>query len=305
MIDLSKYLYGPDVWEGSLDIDENVIFAGGSKFIIIRMNDTVGGLHLDENFKKQWDQSRLFGKCPYFVVAPWIYASAQAKFIMDNMPQGCKTICLDVELHYNETPTQYAVLLKQLITQLKTNGYLVIIYTGQWFMQYVSPWPTDCEYWLAAYALIAYPKERISLTWDQSKEIMKQLNWPTLVMPGKIVIYQFTGDRWILPGCANRAVDMNLMLVSDFERVFGQKSSPVTGPINPTFNQYQAQCTASGGLYIRLKLDSTSSAVGGLKYQEIVTVLEESNGWARIDRGWVSLTYLKKIYTSYFPIAFK
>jgi hypothetical protein len=303
MIDLTKFSIGLDVWEGSLDIDENVLKQNGVKFLIIRMNDTVGSLHLDTNFKNQWNQASGFGRAPYFVVSSWNSAAIQSKFILDNMPQGCKTIFLDVELHYNETPGNYSILLNQMITTLKNAGLKVVIYTGAWFAQYVNPWPSTVEYWLAAYPYAAYPPSRINLTWDQAKKTISTLFWPTSNFPGRVILFQFTGDRWILPGCANRAMDVNLISNADYELLFGNvvveptpipvpQPVPVPDPV-PVFKQYQAKVTADS-LYIRSGPASTFAVVGGLVKNQIVTVLSEQNGWAKIDKGWCSMTYLQK-----------
>lgn len=49
------------------------------------------------------------------------------------------------------------------------------------------------------------------------------------------------------------------------------------------------------GLNIRSGASTKYSKIGKYKYGTIVEVFEISNGWARTDTGWVSMTYLKKV----------
>jgi GH25 family lysozyme M1 (1,4-beta-N-acetylmuramidase) len=51
--------------------------------------------------------------------------------------------------------------------------------------------------------------------------------------------------------------------------------------------------TASKGLLIRER--PWGEQVGGLAFNEKVQVLEIQGGWARIDRGWCSMDYLKRV----------
>lgn len=45
-------------------------------------------------------------------------------------------------------------------------------------------------------------------------------------------------------------------------------------------------------LNIRSSASQTAERVGGYKYGDRITILETSNGWARTDKGWVSLSYV-------------
>lgn len=65
-----------DVWEGSLDIDEQIIADGGVVGLIIRLNHISGGHHMDENFTTQWLQAINFLRAPYFVYNPWVDGKA-------------------------------------------------------------------------------------------------------------------------------------------------------------------------------------------------------------------------------------
>lgn len=58
--------------------------------------------------------------------------------------------------------------------------------------------------------------------------------------------------------------------------------------------KYTVQVTA-GGLNVRKGIGIKYQIVDVLNKNEIVNVYEVSNGWGRIDRGWISLKYTKKV----------
>ena len=57
---------------------------------------------------------------------------------------------------------------------------------------------------------------------------------------------------------------------------------------------YQVRITANGGLNIRTGASTSYSRVGGYAKGSIVTILAESNGFGKTDRGWISLAYTSR-----------
>lgn len=57
---------------------------------------------------------------------------------------------------------------------------------------------------------------------------------------------------------------------------------------------YQVKVTANGGLNIRAGASTSYSRVGGYAKGSIVTILAESNGFGKTDRGWISLAYTSR-----------
>ena len=57
---------------------------------------------------------------------------------------------------------------------------------------------------------------------------------------------------------------------------------------------YQVKITANGGLNIRAGASTSYSRVGGYAKGSIVTILAESNGFGKTDRGWISLAYTSR-----------
>lgn len=57
---------------------------------------------------------------------------------------------------------------------------------------------------------------------------------------------------------------------------------------------YQVKVTANGGLNIRTGASTSYSRVGGYAKGSIVTILAESNGFGKTNRGWISLAYTSR-----------
>ena len=57
---------------------------------------------------------------------------------------------------------------------------------------------------------------------------------------------------------------------------------------------YQVKVTANGGLNIRAGASTSYPKVGGYAKGTIVTILAESNGFGKTDRGWISLAYTSR-----------
>lgn len=203
-----------DVWEGSLDIDEEIIKAGGIVGLIIRLNHMSGGHHKDTNFDAQWVQSERFLRAPYFVYNPWVSASVNFQWLINNAPKETTRVFVDIEVKYNElTPAQYADQVQAFINQLLLVCPRVTIYTGQWFLGFLEHWPTNVDYWWARYPNRFYPDNKESWAYTQLETSTEQYGFwpdPQKKCPSKVSLWQCSGDRLILPGCVNRPVDVNL-----------------------------------------------------------------------------------------------
>ncbi len=57
---------------------------------------------------------------------------------------------------------------------------------------------------------------------------------------------------------------------------------------------YQVRITANSGLNIRAGASTSYARVGGYAKGSIVTILAESNGFGKTDRGWISLAYTSR-----------
>ena len=70
-------------------------------------------------------------------------------------------------------------------------------------------------------------------------------------------------------------------------------TTPTTKPATSvTTGNGQKGVVVANDLNIRKEANTTSDSVGQLDYGTRVTILESSNGWGRIDKGWISLNYV-------------
>jgi GH25 family lysozyme M1 (1,4-beta-N-acetylmuramidase) len=227
-----------DVWEGSLNIDEDVIAAGGIVGLFIRLNHMSGGHHMDANFTAQWVQSVNFLRAPYFVYNPWVDGRANYEWLMAHLPANDVTlVSADIEVRYKEySPEVYADQV-QIFTDLLRAQCHMVIYTGAWFLPVLAHWPTDVEYWWARYPDKFYPNP--SEIWSYAKLELEteKYGWypdPKKKCPGEIEVWQCSGDRLKLPGCQGRAVDVNLI-----NKTFEETRTWWGGSVQPPLNKLE------------------------------------------------------------------
>ena len=209
---MDKYTILVDVWEGSLEINEQIFRDNGVEGILIRLNDMNGGHHKDAGFDKQWAEAADFIRIPYFVYNPWVSGSANYSYLKSILPPGVTTIALDVEVRYaGYSPMTYAQEVERCIQIIRDAGLTPIIYTGGWFLGYLSYWLEYIDYWWAAYPYTLYPSTTTYTTWDVIKSKIEKIGfWPdSLKVPGPCALWQCSGDRYILPGTV-RTLDINV-----------------------------------------------------------------------------------------------
>lgn len=203
-----------DLWEGSLDVQEDILLAGGIVGLIIRLNSITGGHHKDENFDNQWEQGKNFLRAPYFVYSPWSTGIANYDWLMYNLPPtGVTRVFSDIEVKYTDySPEKYADEVQAFDEKLKQEFPLKVIYTGQWFLSYLSHWPSG-SYWWARYPYAFYPPSKQYWSYEKLESETERYGYfpdPQKKCPGSPELWQCSGDRIILPGCANRPIDVNL-----------------------------------------------------------------------------------------------
>ena len=229
-----------DVWEGSLDISEDIIAEGGVVGLLIRLNHISGGHHMDTYFKTQWVQAAQFLRCPYFVYNPWVDGRANFLWLMANLPPNDVTlIAADIEVKYPDySPEEYADQVATFTDLVKAQCHMVI-YTGEWFMSCLSHWPRNVEYWWARYPYKLYPTPSEAWSYEKLRIMTEAVGWhpdPIKKSPGPVKLWQCSGDRIKLPGCCGRAVDVNLWQ-GDLNslKVWWGADTPIVVP--PTYEQ--------------------------------------------------------------------
>ena len=202
-----------DVWEGQREIDEQALMDAGVAGIVIRINDMNGGHHRDAAFDQQWSESANMIHWPYFVYNPWVSAYKNFDWLESNMPSDATAVAVDVEVRYSGiTPAIYSRDLEIFISLCKKK-WKTMIYTAEWFLKNLSGWPKNVDYWWAQYPGALYIPQ--TLTWQKLDKIFEAYDKPfnQSAIPGKLVMWQFSGDKLILPG-SQKPIDVNVFLGS-------------------------------------------------------------------------------------------
>lgn len=195
-----------DTWGEQPIQDMQALKDNGVAGVILRLNDMNGGHHMDEGFLSQWDAAGGVGllRAPYFVYNPWVSGAENFDWLKTHAP-ACKLVMSDVEVAYpGYSRSAYAAQVKDYDYLVKANNWNEIIYTGQWFLQYLSSWPAG-DYCWAAYPSIVYPGSAEQWSWEQLKAALDTLTVPSNLysIPGVLKWWQCSGDRLILPGSSH------------------------------------------------------------------------------------------------------
>lgn len=297
-----------DVWEGSLDIDEPVIKSTRVKAILIRINNMSGGHHMDKNFLVQWNQSSGFARAPYFVYNPWVDGKANFMWLsntLDSLNLGIKSVFVDIEVRYAETtPSEYEYNVREFL-RMASSKWSMKIYTGGGYLDLLKTWPKEYDYWYARYLNDFYPKARQVWSWDMLNEKVDKVTWPLQVpQVGPIKLIQFTGDRLILPGTANRPMDVSVWWGDEKELV---KWIEGTDYVELPIPEPKPQTTIKGTvnvplLNVRSQPGISNPIIGSLKAGTEINILELSgtDSWGKImlpsgSIGWTAIQRGKSV----------
>lgn len=111
------------------------------------------------------------------------------------------------------TADQYAVDVETFKQYATLKWKKDVCYSGGGFVNLLSHWPHDIDYWWANYVYALYPSTSVSMTWEQLRAALLTVSWPPStynLCPGPLRLWQATGDRIKLPGTSNRPADINI-----------------------------------------------------------------------------------------------
>lgn len=298
----SDYQLVVDVWEGQHDVDFSEMKRGGVAAAIIRLNDISGGHHKDAKFDELWAAAAQADilRAPYFVYNPWIDGSENYKWLLKNAPGDIKRIFVDAEVIYsNYPPATYAAEFDEFVRLCQLN-WQTAIYTAEWFLPYLSSWPTTPDYWWAQYPLTFYPDQETVLAWDDLRDMLAGNPYPNNAQscPGVLRMWQFTGDRLILPGSTS-ALDVNLFYgdYADLTDWIGGHATPpskpedkVTEPIHGvTLHEFERHGARAVAMIVDLtKNDAIVSRFRGSR-KTLGTWMQETGAHGAVNGdGWSS-----------------
>ena len=307
----NDYILGLDVWEGSLEIDESVLLDNKIKFLLIRINDMNGGHHKDNGFDKQWSEATNFIRVPYFVYNPWVSGIVNADYLISILPLGVTTIAVDIEVRkYNYSPLAYAKEVDACIKYWISRGMTVIIYTGSWFLNYLSYWPHYVEYWWARYPYALYPSQATKITWDYLRLILETITWSPGCNQGPCSLWQCSGDRLILPGTL-RTMDVNIFYGNEIGMIQKYKIPTIQQPQSGSPIDTSGSSIDSGGATVELIVQRACNVrilpsvnntpirlrtIGEHIFVDKISVENWERVWVHDESGWSALVYDQVIF---------
>ncbi len=220
-----------DTYE-SETIDEAVLRTNNVAGLIIRLNHTEGGHHLDANFPRQWRETSFAGlvRIPYFVYNPWVDGQANFDWLVDALPFEAGAVLLAVNVKYDGYPPEVYAAEVARFCQLVGSRWNYMIYTGQNRLQLLSTWPANARYWWAQYPYALFPSTPQKRSWSQVHAQLNLLKAPfnASFLPGQWKLWQVSADRLVLPG-SSRPMNLNIFPGSyeDLKTFVNEQHEPV------------------------------------------------------------------------------
>ena len=204
-----------DIWEGNPDLDYPTLLANNVAGVIVRLNDMAGGHHMDAKFDTYWPEAKVLPcRALYFVYNPWVDGKANFDWLSKHLPAELNSrVFADIEVKYPGYDSKVYADNVQVFTNLCKARWPFSIYTGQWFLSTLSYWPTDVDYWWAAYPNSLNTGKTIS--WEEFHQIVGAMvyAWNGAVCPGGIAnikMHQCSGGGVIMPGFGAHKVDVSV-----------------------------------------------------------------------------------------------
>lgn len=194
---------------------------------------------------------------------------------------------------------------EKVCSTLRKAGYPVVLYTSRGYVTSYAPemasWICDYPLWVAAYI---QPAGKMTLDWDAFKASwLPKASQSPLLPPGagRVVGWQFTGDRFILPGTYSddagtrrSAADVSVFdaqflaevgALGDAYPVLTEKPVGLDQPIGSIVVLARA-------LNVRTGPDTDYTVVGGLRKSDRVQYYAVDGDWVRIGKNrWICLRY--------------
>ena len=308
-----------DTWEGQLEIDEAVLKANGVAGMGIRINDMNGGHHLDSGFSKQWAEASNFVRFPYFVYNPWVDGSQNFAWLKANMPADARSVAIDIEVAYpGYSPVTYAGEVNKFLA-LCAPFWKTIIYTGAGFTNLLSKWPTF-DYWWAQ-----YPSPSIYLstvkTWVDLKVALDKLDRPfnESVCPGKVKMWQFSGDYLVLPGNIQK-MDVSIFYGTEQELAeYFNQVAPISDPSPAPVATPQPDLVGKTAVVMKQSVNvrqgpgTQYTVIGMARFGDKLTIYgtqldAAGNVWGKLQDAWICMIYQGSTYVQFedtFPHLYK
>ncbi len=293
-----------DTFEGQDLLDLNALYDNNVRHILVRLGCYnifgLNGNRKDKLFDQQWDALAVDGRFKtgvYIPYNPWKTWQYNIQWLIDNLPEGCETVELDVENYRPYSPKTYGAEVAEFIKHLPSFIQL-LVYTGEGYLSYLSPWPA-AQYSWAQYPYALRPSDTLRLTWDSLRNKLFSFSGPSNESrcPGRVLLWQFTGDKLVLPG-SSKGLDVYVWLGTDDElnKFFSSSTISIPDPLPEPQSRYTGSVKLSTIPNLNVRKSAMEGAVighlsPGEKFQGD-TSQESGNGlWIHITQpldGWIA-----------------
>lgn len=311
MLDVSKWNTG---------LDWRILKEGGAGGVLVKISQ--GNMIVDPRAEQHIAEARAAGLLvgAYHWDDPNIPALEQLELVIQLMEKYELQLCgVDEEQCWKDWGEWYRGEITQFIEPIKIDRsarnlyygliqhkYNALIYTRKSFVDAYAPMMWD---WLKKehgwYAHYPYSGGRLYTSW---KDLMERflptkftppMEQPTLPAGCDWDLWQFSGDKFILPGTGGSPIDLNLPKdMNEMRRLFG--AAPVVeepgepAPEEPEVTNIRFETIRP--VYIRTGPTTASNRVRTRQVGEIIrandVVLESLNRiWVQDDEGWSAMVH--------------
>ncbi len=312
-------ILGIDVSHWNDNLDWSVMYQGGVRFAFVKLSQ--GTSYKDARAQDHVEKAKKAGILVggYHWADPTQDDNRQADLAISIAKSlGLVMVAVDAE-QYWESWTEYfqnAVVnfisgnrisdnAKNVMNRIKSVGMQSVIYTRGTFVNSRAvpmwQWLREGKHWYATYP---YKKGREEITWETLLGSYYPVGSPSALALGvDWDFWQFSGDKFILPGTGKSPIDLNFYKgdYMSLAKLFGET---VVDPEPPT-----PEPTPTG--YVTLKVvrnvlvrtqDTTASQslrlrpVGEIVNIEELKVLSSASVWGRDKSGWSAIVHNGVVY---------
>lgn len=326
-------ILGVDVSGWNPNIDWKLLWEGGVRFAIVKLTQGTSSVTnlAEDHIKKARDVGMVVAG--YHWNDPMLDDNKQIDFFASQLEKhNIELGFVDVEQYWQDWTEFYAMLrgdgtitkfisstrisqsAYNMMTGLRNRGFNSQIYTRWSFIDARSPvmklWIPPEESWYAHYP---YATGKVSISWDDIKLggiWYPRIPQPTLPSGVKWKMWQFSGDKFVLPGTGGIPIDLNYFNGDENElsKYFGTseiiqpepipptepEEPPVTGVVLPKLNvikNVNIRPTPSTAIK-----ETRTRQVGEIVNVEEIKVHAINNIWVRDKEGWSALVYYSTLY---------
>lgn len=311
-------ILGVDVSVWNTDIDWDILYAGGVRFAIVKISQ--GRYIKDSRARSHTEAARKAGILVggYHWDDPMQDDKLQANNAISVAKDlDIKFISVDVEQYWQYWSEFYANAVVNFIQpeRIKTSAWNIyyhikqaelnsLIYTRGTFVQAYSPqmftWLRIFMNWYASYP---YKKGRVNISWA---DIMNTTTWypkgtPVLPQGVPYCLWQFSGDKFILPGTGRSPIDLNFYTESqeELEALFGGKAIIPTPPTPG--NEVEMKLMTQRIVTARATPNALGTTIrmrpaGEVIIVQEIRVLNSSSVWVKDQVGWSAVVHGGVVY---------